>query len=91
MTNLTNLRFRKQVQGAAPALESDTGELQVLDGVTHISAFSPFSEYDREELDHSHLYVLNATQQEDGQAIKLLNLRFGGIGPHTRSARFADQ
>ncbi|GAA0710169.1 hypothetical protein [Dokdonella soli] len=90
ITPLRNLRVNQEGAPFTEVLQGPDAEMQLLNGVQHVSVFPPFNLLNGGP-DHVHLYRIRAINALTGQPVDLHLMRFGGIAPHTGAARFADQ
>jgi hypothetical protein len=90
ITPLKKIKIHEQAAPFTEVLTGPDGETQTLDGVVHVSVFKPFNQHNGGP-DHVHLYRIRGVNDLTHDPVDLQNMRFGGIGPHTGAARFADQ
>ena len=90
ITPLRNIRVTRQGPPFTAVLNGPDGEMQLLQGVQHLSVLRPFN-LTNGGPDTANYYRIRATNGLTGQPVDLQYMRFGGIAPHTGSARFADQ
>lgn len=90
VTPLRNVRIAEQGPPFTAVINGPDAEMQLLDGVLHVSVIKPFNTINGGP-DHVHYYRIRATNALTNQPVDLQNMRFGGIAPFTGAARFADQ
>ncbi len=88
ITPLRNIRVAREVAPFTEELDGPDAEMQILQGVTHVSVFPPFNQRNGGP-STNYYYRIRATNALTHQPVDLRYMTFGGIGPHTGVARFA--
>lgn len=88
ITPLRNLRATREAAPFTEDLDGPDAEVQILQGVTHVSVFPPFNQRNGGP-NPANYYRIRATNALTNQPVDLRYMTFVGIGPYTGVARFA--